>query len=253
MFSKQITTSDAFVDMPLSSQVLYFHLGMEADDDGFVSNPKRISKMVGSNDDDLKILLVKRFLLSFESGVLVIKHHRINNNWDKHNCKRTKYLEEFYQLNIKENGSYTLDKLQGVPIQSEFSLKTDFRIEENRREYNPSAFSKEKDGVKKNMKTFNIESGEYEEETKKTGKNTEAIKLAQLFDKMASDYIGKRIITPKSYFIVINAINKHKMKPKGLEAIYKDWFNDPKTKDQDKVKLSFALSANNINSWKTKN
>lgn len=132
MFSKDIVGSDAFQDMPASSQLLYFHLGMEADDDGFIGNPKKIARSIGMAEDDMKILVAKKFVLLFQSGVLVIKHHRINNNWDKHNCKRTIYLEEFFQLYIKENKAYTMDKTQGIPVQSENSLKTVYRIEENR-------------------------------------------------------------------------------------------------------------------------
>ena len=132
MFSKEIVGSDAFLDMPTSSQLLYFHLGMEADDDGFIGNPKKICRFVGASDDDLKILLSKRFVLMFDSGVVVVKHHRMNNNWDKYNCKRTVYAEEFAQLYIKENKAYTLDKIQGRKLQSDNSLKTVFRIEENR-------------------------------------------------------------------------------------------------------------------------
>jgi len=136
MFSKEIVGSDAFQDMPVSSQLLYFHLGMEADDDGFIGNPKKIARSLGVAEDDMKILIAKNFVIVFDSGVLVIKHHRINNNWDKHNCKRTLYLEEFNQIYIKENKAYTSDKTQGVKIQSEISLKPVFRIEENRREEN---------------------------------------------------------------------------------------------------------------------
>lgn len=136
MFSKDITGSDAFLDMPASSQLLYFHLGMEADDDGFIGNPKKVARSIGMADDDMKILVAKRFVLLFQSGVLVIKHHRINNNWDKYNCKRTMYMEEFGQLYIKPNKAYTMDKTQGILLQSENSLKTVFRIEENRIEEN---------------------------------------------------------------------------------------------------------------------
>lgn len=136
MFSKDIVGSDAFQDMPVSSQLLYFQLGMEADDDGFIGNPKKIARSIGVAEDDMKILVAKRFVIIFSSGVLVIKHHRINNNWDKYNCKRTMYLEEFSQLCLKENKAYTTDITQGIPVQSENSLKTVFRIEENRREEN---------------------------------------------------------------------------------------------------------------------
>lgn len=132
MFSKDITGSDAFLEMPASSQALYFHLGMEADDDGFIGNPKKVMRVIGVSEDDMKILLAKRFLLAFSSGIVVVKHHRINNNWDKYNCKRTIYLEEFSQLRIKDNRAYTLDKTQGIPLQSGSSLVPVFRIEENR-------------------------------------------------------------------------------------------------------------------------
>ena len=107
MFSKQITTSDAFMDMPMSSQLLYFHLNMEADDDGFVANPKRIIRMVGANDDDLKILLVKRFLLAFQNGVVVIKHWLLHNAVRKDMYRETQYLEEKKMLKVKENMVYT--------------------------------------------------------------------------------------------------------------------------------------------------
>ena len=110
MFSKQITTSDAFVDMPVSSQLLYFHLNMEADDDGFVSNPKRIMRMLGGGEDDLKVLLAKRFLLAFESGVVVIKHWLLHNAVRKDMYQETQYLEEKNMLKVKENKAYTEDK-----------------------------------------------------------------------------------------------------------------------------------------------
>lgn len=107
MFSPQIVDSDAFLDMPTSAQSLYFHLGMRADDDGFVGNPRKILRAIGGTEDDLKILFAKRFLLTFESGVIVIKHWRINNLIRKDWYKETVYLDEKSQLDIKDNGSYT--------------------------------------------------------------------------------------------------------------------------------------------------
>lgn len=135
MFSKSIVGSDAFMDMPPSTRELYFQLGMEADDDGFIGNPKRIVKGIGATDNDYDLLKAKKFVLVFPSGVLVIKHHRINNNWDKYNCKRTSYIEEFNQLFIKENMSYTVDNSQGVCVQTDNRLLTVSRREEKRREY----------------------------------------------------------------------------------------------------------------------
>ena len=74
MFTKKIVDSDAFLDMPLSTQALYFHLNMQADDDGFVNNPKKIQRVIGASADDLKLLIAKRFVLGFESGIIVVKH-----------------------------------------------------------------------------------------------------------------------------------------------------------------------------------
>ena len=107
MFAKTIVTSDAFLDMPLSARCLYFSLGMFADDDGFVNNPKSIMRQVGACTDDLNILLVKRFILTFASGVIVIKHWKIHNYIAKDRYKETKYIEEKSTLSIDEKGAYT--------------------------------------------------------------------------------------------------------------------------------------------------
>lgn len=94
MFSKVVIDSDTFLDMPLSAQALYFHLSMRADDDGFVSSPKRIQTYVGASTDDLKILLAKHFLIPFESGVVVIKHWKVHNYIQKDRYKETYYQAE---------------------------------------------------------------------------------------------------------------------------------------------------------------
>jgi hypothetical protein len=107
MFSMQIVDTDAFLDMPLTTQLLYFHFGMRADDDGFVSNPKKVMRMIGSGEDDLKVLITKRFIIPFKNGVCVIKHWKINNYIQKDRYNETKYLEEKAKLITKENGSYT--------------------------------------------------------------------------------------------------------------------------------------------------
>ncbi|MCI1615913.1 MULTISPECIES: conserved phage C-terminal domain-containing protein [Bacilli] len=108
MFSKKITDTDIFLDMPLSSQALYFHLNMHADDDGFVSNAKTVKRMIGSSDDDLKLLLTKNFIFAFESGVVVIKDWKIHNYIRKDTYNTTIYGDEKEQLSQDENGSYTL-------------------------------------------------------------------------------------------------------------------------------------------------
>ena len=115
MFAMKIVDSDAFLDMPLSTQCLYFHLNMRADDDGFVGNPKKIMRMIGASDDDFKILLAKKFLLIFENNVIVIKHWWMNNTLRKDCYHETSYLDEKNQLKLKENKSYTLGS-DGIPL-----------------------------------------------------------------------------------------------------------------------------------------
>lgn len=117
MFSKQIVDSDAFLDMPPTAQILYFHLVMRADDDGFIGNPKKIMRMINVGEDDYKILVVKRFILVFEEGVCVIKHWWIHNTIMKDRYHLTAYQDQLKQLTIKENGAYT-DKSVGMLTES---------------------------------------------------------------------------------------------------------------------------------------
>ena len=126
MFSQQITDSDAFLDMPLSTQALYFHLGMSADDDGFLNNPKRIMRLIGANDDDLKLLIAKNFVIAFDSGIMVIKHWKINNYIPKDRYTPTVYSEEKAMLSEKENRAYTFC------IQPVYKLDTQNRLDKNR-------------------------------------------------------------------------------------------------------------------------
>ena len=130
MFSKQITNADAFLDMPVSSQLLYFHLNMEADDDGFVSNPKRVMRTIGAGEDDLKVLLTKRFLLSFENGVVVIKHWLLHNAIRKDMYKETQYLDEKKRLKLKDNNVYT--EVRNEPVTVPLHRLDQIRIDQDR-------------------------------------------------------------------------------------------------------------------------
>lgn len=116
MFSKTIIDSDAFLDMSLSTQALYFHLSMRADDEGFINNPKKIMRMIGASEDDLKVLIMKNFILTFESGVIVIKHWKIHNCIRKDRLVITNYQEERNQLELKDNDSYTFKNSAGIPL-----------------------------------------------------------------------------------------------------------------------------------------
>ena len=109
MFTKKITESDAFLDMPSSTQMLYFHFSMNADDDGFVNNPKKIQKMCGASDDDFKLLIAKSFIILFDSGIIVIKHWKMHNYIQADRYRPTDYVEEKSMLGIKSNKAYTLE------------------------------------------------------------------------------------------------------------------------------------------------
>ena len=107
MFSKKVTDTDSFLDMPLSAQCLYFHLNMEADDDGFLGNSKTVRRKIGASEDDLKLLIAKGFLIPFENGVVVIKDWRIHNYIRKDTYNTTIYTDEKQQIEQDATGSYT--------------------------------------------------------------------------------------------------------------------------------------------------
>lgn len=125
MFARSIVESDAFLDMPLSARCLYFALGMDADDDGFVGNPKSVMRQASATQDDLKLLIAKRFVLSFESGVIVIKHWRINNYLRNDRYKPTTYVEELKTLALDNKGAYT-EKRLGIP--AVYQMDTQYSI-----------------------------------------------------------------------------------------------------------------------------
>lgn len=132
MFAKTIIDSDAFIDMPVTARLLYYDLGMRADDDGFVNSPKKIMRMVGASQDDLAILISKKFIIPFETGVVVIKHWRIHNYIRQDRKHETKYEQEMSMLTIKENGAYTLvDTCQSSDRQLTGSCPTEVRLGED--------------------------------------------------------------------------------------------------------------------------
>ena len=108
MFSLAVTDTDAFQDMPTSSQALYFHLGMHGDDDGFVGSPKKIARAAGCNADDIKLLITKGFIIPFESGVVVIRDWRVNNTLKNDRYHETLYQAEKALLSVNKAGAYEL-------------------------------------------------------------------------------------------------------------------------------------------------
>ena len=131
MFTMKIVDSDAFLEMPLSTQCLYFHLNMRADDDGFIGNTKRIMKITGASEDDLRLLIAKRFVLTFEDGVIVIKHWRMHNTLSRDRYAETSYTDEKKMLLLKDNGSYSLTG--GNPIDDARLIERSGRQTQQRR------------------------------------------------------------------------------------------------------------------------
>lgn len=123
MFAVGVTSSDAFADMPLSTQALYFHLGMVTDDDGFVVSPKRTQRAIGASDDDLRILVSEGFVIPFPSGVIVITHHKLNNTLRNDRYKPTCCQLELSQLDVLPSGAYRLKTDKVLPAVDQEATK----------------------------------------------------------------------------------------------------------------------------------
>ena len=114
MFAKTIIDSDAFLDMPMSARLLYYDLAMRADDDGFINSPKKIMKFIGATNDDMNILIMRKFIIPFDNGVVVIKHWRIHNYIRKDTYNETSYKEEKAMLELDENKAYRISSQLSV-------------------------------------------------------------------------------------------------------------------------------------------
>ena len=143
MFNIDIVGSDAFLDMAHESQALYLQLSMRADDDGFIGNPKTVVRIAGVSNAAFEELLKKRFILQFQSGVVVVKHWKINNDIKKDRYSPTVYTDEFQMLSTKENKAYTernvnVSALDTERAQNVSTLDTQYSIDKN---------SKDKDSI----------------------------------------------------------------------------------------------------------
>lgn len=145
MFSLDVVDTDVFLDFPISSQALYFHLGMRADDDGFVSSPKRVTSMIGANQDDLKLLIAKGFIIALEDGIIVIRHWKQNNYIQNDRRKSTIYQSQLAALTVN-NGIYEVDT---QCIQTVSTLDTQDSIDKNSKDKG----SKGKDNIKASKHT----------------------------------------------------------------------------------------------------
>lgn len=243
MFAKTIIDSDAFIDMPLSAQALYLHLSMRADDDGFVNSPKRIQRMIGAADDDMKLLVAKSFLIPFESGIVVIKHWKIHNYIRGDRKKQTVHSDEMLLLETKENGVYELNVSQmSVKCQSSVSqmsaqdrlgkdrLGKDRLVESIAADDTPPApaptKTKHKYGEYNNVRLTDDEINKLNEEL---GAHMTAACITFL-----DEYIEMKGYKAKSHYLVIkkwvvNAVKERQASKPSLEDSYRmmeEWANE---------------------------
>lgn len=126
MFSLAVVDTDRFLSLPVGAQCLYFHLGMRADDDGFVASPRKIMSFVACTEDDFRILIAKGFVIPFDSGVCVIRDWKENNYIQKDRYHPTRYHVEMESLSIGPNGTYF--PRNGLCIQDGYRMDTEVRL-----------------------------------------------------------------------------------------------------------------------------
>ncbi len=160
MISKKVIEDDSFTEMPLSTQALYIHLMMYADDDGFVGNPRTVKKMLGASDDDLKLLMAKNYVYAYESGVYVIRHWRNHNYLRKDRYKPSGYVTERNMLRIASDGSYTLCPDDGIPLVANMATQVRSEVDQSkvrvRKESGKENINQSIDELKKQVDYDNI-------------------------------------------------------------------------------------------------
>ena len=233
MFAKTIIDSDAFLDMPMSARLLYYDLGMRADDDGFVNSPKKIMRMIGATQDDLSILALRKFIIPFDIGIVVIKHWKIHNYIRKDTYTETKYLEEKELLELDENKSYKLKNIKSDMSVDEPS--TQVRLGKDRLgkdSIDNIATSETKVPTVDTAKASKHKYGEYknvllkDEELQKLKKDFENWKeLITYLD----EYIEMKGYKAKSHYLairkwVVDAVKKNKKSNNTKEI--EDWLNE---------------------------
>lgn len=192
MFAKSIIDSDAFIDMPISARLLYYDLSMRADDDGFVNSPKKIMKMIGVAQNDIDLLILKKFIIPFESGIVVIKHWRIHNYIRKDTYNETNYKEEKAQLELDENKAYRYKDCEGR-LRTVHEPSTQVRLGKD------SIDNKEKELSNKSKTNFDkiIEEENFSKET---------VERLNDFIKMRKSI--KKPLTDRALKIIVNKLKK---------------------------------------------
>ena len=231
MFAKSIIDSDLFLDMPQSTQNLYFHLSLRADDDGFVGNPKKIMRMINCSQDDIKILISKQFLIPFESGVVVIKHWKIHNYIRNDRYKPTIYKEKKKKLIEQENKEYIVGIPNGNQMDTQYSIGKD--------SLGKNSVDKEKKDEKEKEKTFKSILDEYT-------KNKELLESLNGFVEMRKKIKGFTIRALKLSLKKLDSLsNNDQEKIKIVDkAVMNGWKTFYELKDEEKPKESKLIQRN---------
>ena len=237
MFAKTIIDSDAFLDMPLSAHALYFHLSMRADDDGFINNPKKIQRMIGASDDDLKLLIAKRFIIPFESGIVVIKHCKIHNYNRNDRYKPTVYEDEKSLLQVKENGVYTV----GIPSDNQvtYQMDTQDRLGKDRLELG-------KDSIEKDIPATDINVGSKRPSKRKHGEYKHVLLTAEEKEKLYTEY--GQWLTDNSITFLDEYIEMKGYKAKSHYLAIRKWVVDA-VKERDRKKNNNGNQGSSRYDW----
>lgn len=224
MFNLDIIDTDSFIEMPQSSRLLYYELCMRADDDGFVSSPKKIQRVVGCSDDDFKVLITKRFIIPFETGIVVIRHWKIHNYIQKDRYKETLYSDEKSLLTQEENGTYKL--MDTSCIQNGDTGKVSIELDKyNKRE---NIYKREKE-----LPDTPLEDSKKEEKKEPYGKYGRVkLKISEylrLREEFGEEFIQKQIELLDEYLEMNNNKNKYTNFNLVLrKSIRENWFKDKK-------------------------
>lgn len=224
MFNLDIIDTDSFIEMPQSSRLLYYELCMRADDDGFVSSPKKIQRVVGCSDDDFKVLITKRFIIPFETGIVVIRHWKIHNYIQKDRYKETLYSDEKSLLTQEENGTYKL--MDTSCIQNGDTGKVSIELDKyNKRE---NIYKREKE-----LPDTLLDDSKKEEKKEPYGKYGRVkLKISEylrLREEFGEEFIQKQIELLDEYIEMNNNKNKYTNFNLVLrKSIRENWFKDKK-------------------------
>lgn len=250
MFDRAIIDTDRFMDLPVSAKAFYFLLGMEADDEGFVSY-KKVQRIHGGTDDDVKILTAKQFLIMFDSGVVVVTDWNRNNYLDRNRIRPTEYQKEKEKLLLTEQGKYVFNN--GLTSIEESSIEErDFSNEK-------SSFKDEDDTEVEVVETDEDGNelvnrfGKKKGAVKAEGKNKTALSLQHQFADLAYKNCGSRpILDMKGYKMVLYALNTGGLEKEKILDLFDWWFGLGKP-DEEAIQITRALSTNSLNTYKVQN